>query len=248
MFPYRDENETQRVAIVTGAIIAVNVLVWLFIQGAGSTIPLASSVCELGLIPGESTLSVPPGARFPMGDKLVCLTDPGRQVSHLLTSMFLHGRGCTCWATCGSFGFSATISKTPWDGRASWCSICFADRGGIGASVGEPGSVIPMAALGRDQRRDGRYLILFPAVRVRARAHLRLHHLDRAAGLGDARLLVSYPVCQRSGGLGRRYGRGRLLGPCRRFCCRHRVENLVVRRSLSAHRAGQWRPRRLMFD
>ena len=53
MFPYRDENETQRLAIVTGAIIAVNVLVWLFIQGAGSTMPLARSVCELGLIPAS---------------------------------------------------------------------------------------------------------------------------------------------------------------------------------------------------
>ncbi|HVO93907.1 MAG TPA: rhomboid family intramembrane serine protease, partial [Terriglobales bacterium] len=91
MFPYRDENETQRPAIVTAIIIGLNVLVWLFIQGAGSTIPLARSVCELGLIPGELTLSVPPGARFPMGDQLVCLTDPGRQISHLFTSMFLHG-------------------------------------------------------------------------------------------------------------------------------------------------------------
>ena len=26
-----------------------------------------------------------------MGDGLVCLTDPGRQVSHVVTSMFLHG-------------------------------------------------------------------------------------------------------------------------------------------------------------
>ena len=91
MFPYRDENKTQRLAIVTATIIAVNVLVWLFIQGAGSTLPLARSVCELGLIPGELNASVPPGASFPMGDQLACLTDPGRQISHLLTSMFLHG-------------------------------------------------------------------------------------------------------------------------------------------------------------
>lgn len=26
-----------------------------------------------------------------MGDGLVCATDPGRQVAHLLTSMFMHG-------------------------------------------------------------------------------------------------------------------------------------------------------------
>jgi len=55
MFPYRDENETQRTALVTLTIIALNVFAWLFVQGAGSTLALARSVCELGLIPGELT-------------------------------------------------------------------------------------------------------------------------------------------------------------------------------------------------
>src|SRR6266566_5149041 len=91
MFPYRDENETQRPAIVTAGIIALNFLVWIFVQGAGSALPLASSVCNLGLIPGELTLSVPVGSRFPMGEGILCATDPGRQVSHIFTSMFLHG-------------------------------------------------------------------------------------------------------------------------------------------------------------
>jgi hypothetical protein len=58
MFPYRDENETQRTAIVTLTIIALNVFAWLFVQGAGSTLALARSVCELGLIPGELTGSL----------------------------------------------------------------------------------------------------------------------------------------------------------------------------------------------
>ena len=35
MFPYRDENETQRPAYVTISIIALCVFVWIFIQGAG---------------------------------------------------------------------------------------------------------------------------------------------------------------------------------------------------------------------
>ena len=52
MIPYRDENETQRPAIVTAAIIAVNFLVWIVVQGAGSDLAVAKSVCELGLIPG----------------------------------------------------------------------------------------------------------------------------------------------------------------------------------------------------
>ncbi|HEX6176477.1 MAG TPA: rhomboid family intramembrane serine protease, partial [Candidatus Binatia bacterium] len=91
MFPYRDENETQRTAIVTLAMIALNVFAWLFVQGAGTTLALARSVCELGLIPGELTGAIAPGTRFPIGEGLACVTDPGRQFSHVLTHMFLHG-------------------------------------------------------------------------------------------------------------------------------------------------------------
>ena len=58
MFPYHDENETQRTPFVTLALIAVTVLAWLFVQGAGATLPLARSVCELGLIPGELTATL----------------------------------------------------------------------------------------------------------------------------------------------------------------------------------------------
>ena len=60
MFPYHDENETQRTPIVTMALIAINVLVWILVQGAGAEQPLAASVCNLGLIPGELTLSARP--------------------------------------------------------------------------------------------------------------------------------------------------------------------------------------------
>lgn len=91
MFPYHDENKTQRTPIVTMIVIALNVLAWLLVEGAGATVPLARAVCDLGLIPGELTASLSPGTRFPMGDGLVCATDPGRQSLNLLTSMFLHG-------------------------------------------------------------------------------------------------------------------------------------------------------------
>ena len=91
MFPYHDENETQRPAYVTMAFVAINVFMWVVVQGAGSALPLATSVCNLGLIPAELTGALPPGAGFPMGDGLVCLTDPGRQPINVLTSMFLHG-------------------------------------------------------------------------------------------------------------------------------------------------------------
>jgi len=91
MFPYHDENATQRTPYITLLLIAANVLAWVLVQGAGTMPALARSVCNLGLIPGELTASLPPGTSFPMGDGLTCLTDPGRQGANVLTSMFLHG-------------------------------------------------------------------------------------------------------------------------------------------------------------
>ena len=55
MFPYHDENKTQRPALVTGVLIAACVAAWVLVQGAGATLPLVSAVCNLGLVPGELT-------------------------------------------------------------------------------------------------------------------------------------------------------------------------------------------------
>src|SRR4051812_5672349 len=92
MIPYRDENPTLRMPVVTLTIIAINVLVWLFFERGGQEVALASSVCNYGLIPGELTGLWRPGdPGFAMGNNMLCLADPGRQFSHILTSMFLHG-------------------------------------------------------------------------------------------------------------------------------------------------------------
>ena len=71
--------------------MAINVLVWIVVQGAGSSLPLATSVCNLGLIPGELTGTLPPGAGFPMGDRTRVPDRSGPQPLHVFTSMFLHG-------------------------------------------------------------------------------------------------------------------------------------------------------------
>ena len=92
MFPYHDENATQRTAYVTLTIIALCVLAWIVVQGGGfADLELARSVCNLGLIPGELTQSLRPGSGFPMGEDILCVIDPGPQYSHVITSMFLHG-------------------------------------------------------------------------------------------------------------------------------------------------------------
>jgi membrane associated rhomboid family serine protease len=168
MFPYRDENETQRPAIVTGTIIALNVLTWLVVQGAGSTVSLAKSICELGLIPGELTGSLPPGTRFPLGEGLACATDPGRQISHLFTSMFMHGS----WLhLLGNMWFLWIFGNNVEDSMGRVRFIVFYLVSGLAAAfaqiVGNPASAIPMVgASGAISGVMGAYLVLYPRVRV----------------------------------------------------------------------------------
>jgi membrane associated rhomboid family serine protease len=168
MIPYRDENTTQRPAIVTGTLIGLNVLSWLGLQGAGATYPLAESVCNLGLIPGELTLSLPPGTRFPMGDGLVCSTDPGRQISHLFTSMFLHGS----WMhLIGNMWFLWIFGNNVEDSMGRLRFIVFYLVCGLAAAFAQilagPSSPIPMVgASGAISGVMGAYLLLYPRVRV----------------------------------------------------------------------------------
>jgi len=168
MFPYRDENETQRTAIVTLTLIALNVFAWLFVQGAGSTLALARSVCELGLIPGELTGSIAPGTRFPMGEGIACATDPGRQLSHVLTHMFLHGS----WMhLLGNMWFLWLFGNNVEDSMGRVRFIVFYLLCGLAAATAQittsPDSAIPMVgASGAISGVMGGYLLLYPTVRV----------------------------------------------------------------------------------
>lgn len=168
MFPYRDENETQRAAIVTGTIIGLNLLSWIAVQGAGFALPLARSICELGLIPGELTGTLPVGTRFPMGPGLVCATDPGRQVSNLFTSMFLHGS----WMhVLGNMWFLWIFGNNVEDSMGRVRFVVFYLLCGLAAAIGQvvtdPGSVIPMVgASGAISGVMGGYLLLYPNVQV----------------------------------------------------------------------------------
>jgi membrane associated rhomboid family serine protease len=168
VFPYHDENETQRTAVVTIAIIAINLAAWLLIQGAGATLPLAESVCNLGLIPGELTASLPPGAQFPMGEGLVCVTDPGRQYSNVITSMFLHGS----WMhLLGNMWFLWLFGNNIEDSMTRPRFLAFYLLCGLGAAMlqvlFEPDSAIPMVgASGAISGVMGAYLVLYPRVRV----------------------------------------------------------------------------------
>jgi membrane associated rhomboid family serine protease len=168
MIPYHDENATQRTAFVTLLFVAMNVGMWLVVQGAGAALPLARSVCNLGLIPGEITLSVPPGVGFPMGDGLVCLTDPGRQLPNLLTSMFLHGS----WMhLIGNMWFLWLFGNNIEDSMTRPRFAIFYLLCGIAAALlqiaVDPDSRVPMVgASGAISGVMGAYLVLYPRVRV----------------------------------------------------------------------------------
>ena len=168
MIPYHDENATQHTPIVTFAFIGLNVLAWLLLQGAGATLALARSVCDLGLIPGELTGMLRPGTAFPMGEGLVCLTDPGRQVSHVFTSMFLHGS----WMhLIGNMWFLWLFGNNVEDSMGRARFVVFYLLSGVAAALTQvavgPASGIPMVgASGAISGVMGAYLILYPRARV----------------------------------------------------------------------------------
>ena len=168
MFPYHDENETQRTPIVTIVLVALNAIVWIGVQGAGAMQPLAESVCNLGLIPAELTASVPAGAAVPIGEGLVCVTDPGPEPLHVITSMFLHGS----WMhLLGNMWFLWLFGNNVEDSMTRPRFIAFYLLCGIGAALAQvaadPQSTVPMVgASGAISGVMGAYLVLFPRVRV----------------------------------------------------------------------------------
>jgi membrane associated rhomboid family serine protease len=251
VIPYRDENETQRTAIVTGAIIAANALVWIFIQGAGADLPLAKSVCNLGLIPGELTGLVPPGSRFPMGPGVVCLTDPGRQSSHLITSMFLHGS----WMhLIGNMWFLWLFGNNIEDSMGHTRFLFFYLITGLAAAFGQiitnPDSVVPMVgASGAISGVMGAYLVLYPRVRVYVLIPIFIFFTSVAL---PAWVMLGYWfLLQLASGLLSSNDVGGVAfwaHICGFLAGVVLIKPFARDEYVRAHRAHQWRPQRLMRD
>jgi membrane associated rhomboid family serine protease len=249
VFPYHDENETQRTPYVTFGLIGLNVATWLLVQGAGSTLALAQSVCELGLIPGELTLAAAPGTRFPMGEGIACVTDPGRQTSNLITSMFLHGS----WMhLLGNMWFLWLFGNNIEDSMTRPRFIVFYLASGIAAALGQvfanPASAVPMVgASGAISGVMGAYLVLFPRVRVYTMVPLGffLHSMALPAWV----MLIYWGVLQLVGGVtsvvGAESGGGvAFWAHLGGFVAGVVLVKLFERRDMVvAHEAHRWRPR-----
>jgi len=201
MIPYHDENETQRPAYVTLILIAACTFVWIFVQGAGATIRLAESVCNLGLIPGELTGMVQAGVGFNMGHGLRCLTDPGPQYLNVFTSMFLHGG----WMhLIGNMWFLWLFGNNVEDSMTRPRFVLFYLLCGVAAALAQvaaqPNSVVPMVgASGAISGVMGGYLVLYP--RVRVYTLLPLGFFITTVQLPAWAMLIYWMVLQVFGGL-----------------------------------------------
>jgi membrane associated rhomboid family serine protease len=168
MFPYRDENPTERPAIITVAIIAANVLAFILLQGAGAEGPLAQSVCNLGLIPGEILHSVPPGSGVQLAPGMLCLVEATPKYWTVLTSMFMHGGW---FHLIGNMGFLWVFGNNIEDVMGHGKFLIFYLLCGTAAAAAQtfisPHSVVPMVgASGAISGVLGAYLLLYPRVRV----------------------------------------------------------------------------------
>ncbi|HLV27220.1 MAG TPA: rhomboid family intramembrane serine protease [Gemmatimonadales bacterium] len=174
MIPISDDNPTHRPAVVTYAILAVLLLVWVLYQGGlnfdeSGMLQLAASVCNMGLVPAELTGAAPVGTTVPIAQGLGCVVD-NDPVNYFtpISSMFLHGS----WShLLGNGLFLWVFGNNVEDVMGRLRFLAFYLLCGLVASAAHvlvtPDSPIPtVGASGAISGVMGAYLVLFPRVRV----------------------------------------------------------------------------------
>jgi membrane associated rhomboid family serine protease len=168
MFPYRDDNPTLATPVATILLIALNAVVWIFVQGMGSEPDLSRSVCELGLIPAEFLGRVAEGASLRLSPSTVCVLGAERTWYAPLSSMFLHGG----WLhLLGNMWFLWLFGNNIEDSMGRGRYLVFYLLAGLAAAATQtllsPSSIVPMVgASGAISGVMGAYVILYPRVRV----------------------------------------------------------------------------------
>jgi membrane associated rhomboid family serine protease len=174
MFPISDDNPTLRTPVMTLGVLFTTWAVWFWVQGAGSPLPLAVSVCDLGFVPGEVSRQAPVGSGVPLGvvngQALACVVDD--QAINWLTpiiSIFLHGS----WGhLLGNSLFLWVFGNNVEDSMGRGRFMVFYLLTGVCAAMAHlavnPASPVPtVGASGAISGIMGAYLLLYPRVRVR---------------------------------------------------------------------------------
>ena len=168
MFPYRDDNPTVITPYVTIGIIALNVIAWVVVQGMGTAGPLARSVCELGLVPGEFLRTAPPGTGTALGPGMMCVVDAEPNYFTIVSSMFLHGGW---FHLIGNMMFLWVFGNNIEDSMGHVKFVLFYLISGVAAALAQmtvnPDSTIPMVgASGAVSGVLGGYILLYPHARI----------------------------------------------------------------------------------
>ena len=153
MIPLNDENPTEITPIFTVLILALNVLAWFLLQGAGHPDALMSSVTQFGVVPCQVTGECP---RSGLGWEAI------------FTSMFMHGS----WEhLIGNMVFLWVFGNNIEDSMGHLRFVGFYLICGLIAALAHifltPGSPIPaVGASGAISGIMGAYILLYPRVRV----------------------------------------------------------------------------------
>lgn len=171
MIPLGDDLPTLRRPVMTYAIIAVTLAVWILVQKAGAIpLDLAKSVCDFGLVPAELTHLRPVGFGVPIGQGLSCLIDASAINAWTpLLSIFLHGS----WGhILGNMLYLWIFGNNIEDSMGSARFVAFYLLCGLAAAgahvLVDPASPVPtVGASGAISGVMGAYVILYPQARVR---------------------------------------------------------------------------------
>ena len=171
MIPIDDDNPTLRTPIVTYVTVGLILATWVFVQGAGfDPLQLITTVCNLGLVPGEITRLARLGDGILIADGIACVVDD-QEINTLtpITSMFLHAS----WVHLGSnLAFLWVFGNNVEDSMGRGRFVFFYLLCGVAAAAAhilvEPASIMPtVGASGAISGVLGGYLILYPRAHVR---------------------------------------------------------------------------------
>jgi membrane associated rhomboid family serine protease len=187
-----------------------------------------------------------------MGPDLVCVTDPGRQAAHVVTSMFLHGS----WMhLLGNMWFLWIFGNNVEDSMGRIRFVLFYFLTGLAAAMGQvltdPDSLIPMVgASGAISGVMGGYLLLYP--RVRVFAFVPIGFIFTSVALPAWVMLGYWFLIQFVSGLGTFGGEGggvAFWAHIGGFVAGVVLVKLFARSEyVAGHQAHHWRPRRVMLD